>query len=199
DRRWAFIKNNATRSGFPWLTLRENTRMSRYRPSFVNPDKPDASSTVVLCPSGAEYDVTDPALGLELSDEGARVIKQDRGVFDTFPVSLISVQTIRQLSEQVGSGLDVQRFRPNILIDTGDAIPYQEDDWVGKSLQLGDAQIRVDKRDGRCTVITLDPDTAERNPEVLRTVAKEREGCLGIYGSTVKSGVVALDDVLFEI
>ena len=58
-------------------------------------------------------------------------------------------------------------------------------------------RMRVDKRDGRCAVITIDPATTERNPAILRTVAQEREGCLGVYGSTVAPGRVAVNDHVF--
>jgi len=54
--------------------------------------------------------------------------------------------------------------------------------------------MRVDKRDGRCSVITIDPVTSACNPAILRTVAQERQGCLGIYGSTVEPGRVAVND-----
>jgi hypothetical protein len=57
--------------------------------------------------------------------------------------------------------------------------------------------MRIDKRDSRCMVITIDPATSERNPAILRTVAKERQGCLGVYGSTVEAGRVALNDYVF--
>jgi hypothetical protein len=54
----------------------------------------------------------------------------------------------------------------------------------------------VDARDGRCVVITIDPATSEREPAVLRTVAHEREGKLGVYGSTVTPGRIALQDAV---
>lgn len=141
------------------LTLRERGDMGHYRPSFVQPDRPDKSPTVVRPPSGALFDVTDPGLAAELWPEGARVIRQDRGVFDTFPISLITTQTIARLGELVGARLGVERFRPNML----------------------------------------NPASTERNPEILRMVAQRREGCLGVYGSTVEPGRVAMDDaVLLE-
>ena len=199
DRRWAFIRNNAVRSGFPWFTLRERGDMSGYIPSFADPDKPDTSQTVVRTPSGAIVDVDDPALGAELCPGGAQLIRQSRGVFDTFPLSLISKQTIARLGEMVGERLDVRRFRPNILVDATDDAPFPEDDWVGRVLRFGSVRMRVDKRDGRCVVITIDPATAERNPVILRTVAAERQGCLGVYGTTVNPGRVAVnDEVLLE-
>jgi uncharacterized protein YcbX len=173
--------------------------MSQYFPSFTNPGKPDTSPTVVQTPSGAALDIADPALISELCPEGARLIRQSRGIFDTFPLSLITTQTISRLGEIVGERLDVQRFRPNILVDAVDNMPFLEDAWVGRVLCFGSVRMRVDKRDGRCVVITIDPVTAERSPAILRAVADERQGCLGVYGTTVEPGDVAVNDtVLIE-
>ena len=52
DRRWAFIRDGQVRSGFPWLTIRERPQMARYRPRFAEPDRPDASLTLVRTPLG---------------------------------------------------------------------------------------------------------------------------------------------------
>jgi uncharacterized protein YcbX len=194
DRRWAFIRDGVTQSGFPWLTLRERDDMSHYSPSFVDPAQPDQSRVIVRTPSGAIFDVMDAALAAQLHPRGARVMKQDRGIFDTFPLSLITTQTIAGLGELVGARLDVQRFRPNILVEAADPAPFVEDGWVGCVLRVGGMSVRVDKRDGRCAVITIDPVTTERNPAILRTVARDRGGCLGVYGSTVQPGRVAVDD-----
>jgi uncharacterized protein len=196
DRRWAFIRDGVAQSGFPWLTLREREDMSHYLPSFADPSKPDHSPVIVRTPSGATYHVTDAMLAAELYPRGARVIKQNRGIFDTFPLSLITTQTLTGLSELVGTRLDVQRFRPNILVDVADAVPFVEDSWIGCVLRVGGMSLRVDKRDGRCAVITIDPWTTERNPAILRTVAQDRGGCLGVYGSTVEPGRLAVGDVV---
>jgi uncharacterized protein YcbX len=196
DRRWAFIRDGLPQSGFPWLTLRERGDMSHYHPSFVDPAQPDKSPTTVRTPAGAVFDVTDPALATQLWPEGARVIKQNRGIFDTFPLSLVTTQTLARLGEMVGAPLEVQRFRPNILVEAAQADPFQEDGWVGCVLRIGGMAMRVDKRDGRCVVITIDPVTTQRNPAILRTVAQDRQGCLGVYGSTVTPGRVAVNDAV---
>lgn len=199
DRRWAFIRHGTAQNGFPWLTLRERGDLGHFRPSFLEPDRPDKSATVVRTPSGDVFDVTDPALAKELYPGGTRVIRQDRGIFDTFPLSIITTQTIRRLGEMVGATLDVQRFRPNILVEATDEAPFAEDCWVGCVLRIGSLRMRVDKRDARCAVITIDPTSTERNPAILRVVAQEREGCLGVYGTTMKPGRIAADDhVLIE-
>tara|TARA_R110002096_G_scaffold65006_1_gene158261 strand:- start:38374 stop:39030 length:657 start_codon:yes stop_codon:yes gene_type:complete len=196
DRRWAFVRDNAVHNGFPWMTIRDRSDMSHYVPSFTNPRRPEISPTVVRTPAGAELDVSDPALAAEVCPEGAHLIRQARGAFDTFPLSLITTQTVAELGNIVGAALDVRRFRPNILVEATDDTPFQEDAWLGRVIRIGDMQMRVDKRDGRCAVITIDPDTGEQNPAVLKAVADERQGCLGVYGSTVEPGRVAVGDEL---
>jgi len=199
DRRWAFIRDGMVRSGFPWLTIRELPAMGLYRPRFAQPERPDGSATLVRTPSGAELDVVDPALAAELG-HGARVIKQDRGVFDTLPLSLITTQTLAGLGALVGSPLEAQRFRPNLLIEAAEGEPFSEDAWVGSVLRIGGARVRVDKRDQRCVVVNVDPATSQRDPAVLRAIAQRREGCLGVYGSTVQPGIVQTgDEVALEL
>jgi uncharacterized protein len=195
DRRWAFIRDGVSRSGFPWLTLRERGDMSHFHPSFVEPERPDASALIVRTPEGVELDIDDPRLATHLSPAGVRLIKQDRGVFDTFPLSLVSTRTLARLSDSVGVPLDVQRFRPNILVEpAADEGEFPEDDWVGHVLRVGAMRMRVDKRDGRCAVITIDPVTTVRDPLVLKAVVRDRDGCVGVYATTVEPGRVAVND-----
>lgn len=59
-------------------------------------------------------------------------------------------------------------------------------------LTVGGLRMRVDMRDQRCVMINIDPLTTERNHAVLRAVAQQRQACLGVYGSTVQPGLVAI-------
>ncbi len=201
DRRWAFVRAGVERSGFPWLTIRERADMGHYRPRFTDPAHPDRSPVWVATPGGDSYEVVDPALAARLGP-GARVIKQDRGVFDTFPLSLLTTQAVAGLEGPAGRPLDPLRFRPNLLIEAtggaadGAAVP--ENAWVGRVLQVGTLQLRVDKPDGRCAVVNVDPATTAVDPAVLRAVARERGGCLGVYGSVVRPGRVAVGDTVWE-
>ncbi len=193
DRRWAFVRDGVVRSGFPWMTIRERSDMGHYRPSLVDPDRPDSSATRVNTPSGAELDIVDPVLAAELGD-GVRVIKQDRGVFDVMPLSLITTHTVASLGALVGAELDVRRFRPNLVVEAAGDAAFPEDAWVGCVLLIGGLRMRIDQRDERCVVVNVDPVSAERDPAILRTIARERQACLGVYGSTVRPGRVAVGD-----
>ena len=193
DRRWAFVQNDKVLSGFPWLTIRERPDMWRFRPWFSDPDRPDTSPTMVRTPHGRDLETVDPELAAALGG-GVRAIKHDLGVFDTMPLALMTVQTVAALGYLVGRELDIQRFRPNLIIDASGGAPYSEDSWVGRVLHVGGMTMRVDKRDKRCVMVNVDPLTIERDPAILRTIAQEREACLGVYGSTVQPGRVALGD-----
>ena len=191
DRRWAFVQERLVRSDFPWLTMRERSDLGRYRPAFADESRPEKSETVVRTPSGEELDIADPALAAALGD-GIRLIKLNRGTFDVAPLSLISVQTIEALGGMAGIAVDQRRFRPNLVVDA--ASPFAEDDWVGATLRLGGARMRVDQRDERCVMVNIDPDTSVRDPRVLRTIAQQRGACLGVYGAPVEPGRVAVGD-----
>jgi MOSC domain-containing protein len=191
DRRWAFVRGAVPRSGFPWMTIREDAAMLSHVPRFVEPGRPDQSRTLVRTPAGEELDVVDPVLAASLGDD-VRVIKQDRGVFDAMPLSLITTQAIAELEVLVGFGLDPQRFRPNLLVEADE----REDAWVGRVLRIGGMAMRVDQRDERCVIVNIDPVSGARDPSVLRTLAQERSACIGIYGSTVERGRVAIGDAV---
>jgi uncharacterized protein YcbX len=192
DRRWAFIRAGQVRSGFPWLTIREHPELARYRPRFTEPDRPDASTARVQTPSGAELDVADPALAAELGP-GVTVIKQNRGVFDTMPLSLLTTQSLAGLGHLTGTDLTALRFRPNLLVDAPGP-DFPEDTWVGRILRIGGLRMRVDQRDQRCVMVTIDPVTLCRNQAVLRAIARERDARFGVYGTTVEPGRVTLGD-----
>lgn len=192
DRRWAFIRDGQERSGFPWLTIRQQPELAHYRPHFTEPNRPNASPTLVRTPSGREFDVADPALAAELGP-GVRVIKQDRGVFDTMPLSLLTTQTLGGLGRLVGTDLEAPRFRPNLLVEASGS-DFPEDAWVGRVLRISGLRMRVDARDKRCAVVTTDPRTLRRNPAILRAITRERDARLGVYGSTVQPARVAVGD-----
>lgn len=193
DRRWAFIRPGMERSGFPWLTIREVPELWRYQPQLLNPQEPDRSTITVKTPDGDELDIADPALAQRLGD-GVRLIRQSGGIFDTFPLSLLSIQSVEGLSEDVGESLTPLRFRPNIVIDASDGGGFPEDKWVDATLRIGSMRCRVTVRDPRCVMVNVDPEGLAQNPAVLRAIAKKRDACFGVYGSVIEPGEVRIGD-----
>jgi uncharacterized protein YcbX len=119
------------------------------------------------------------------------------------PISLISASTVRELSGRVGTDLDVRRFRPNFVIESVGEKAFPEDRWLGDELLLGDhenpARVRINRKDPRCMVIGLDPDTGEHNPSVLKEVVRSRKNLVGVYASVERPGVVHVGDVVRRV
>jgi len=193
DRRWAFVRPGLQGSGFPWLTLRERNDLNDYQPSWTEPVRPDASGVTVRTPAGAQFHITAPELAVELG-AGVRVMKMDRGTFDDMPLSLITTNTIGSLGGVLGMDLNVLRFRPNLVVAAVGDGAFPEDEWVGQALMIGTTLMRIDGRDKRCVVVNVDPVTGVRDPAVLRAVTGHRDTCLGVYGSTIRPGRVAVGD-----
>jgi uncharacterized protein YcbX len=193
DRRFGFVRET-DHSDFPWLTIREVPAMTRYGARCGADAEKDAPT--VTTPDGRELAVTDDALAAELATahgKPIRLVRTFRGLFDCFPLSVLSVQSVAGLGELAARELNPLRFRPTILVDApGGAFP--EDAWVGRTLQFGagdDApRMRVDVPDRRCMVINFDHATAERDPAVLRAAAQNRDACVGVYGSVERPGVL---------
>ncbi|BDC50339.1 molybdenum cofactor sulfurase [Bryobacterales bacterium F-183] len=202
DRRWAFLRPNSEGSGFPWMTIREKPDMWQYRAVFADPADVEGSKMLVRTPDGREFEVTDPELASELGD-GVRVMKQYSGIFDTFPLSLLSVQSVDGLASLIegNPALTPLRFRPNLVIDSSDATsPFPEEGWESCTLRIGEARIRLNARDQRCMMVNVNPDApADANPAVLRTIAKQRNARFGMYGGAMLPGRVSVGDpVLVE-
>jgi len=89
-------------------------------------------------------------------------------------------------------GRDIRRLRPNILI--GGVNGMDEIDWPGSELHIGDVVVRLDSRRGRCPMTTVDPDTLQRDPEVLRDIARRFNGQLALNADVLRSGIVRIGD-----
>jgi uncharacterized protein len=109
------------------------------------------------------------------------------------PLSLLTTQSLAALGALVGTSLAATRFRPNLLVDAS-AGSFPEESWIGRVLRIGGMAMRLDQRDQRCVMVTIDPVTLDRNPAVLRAIAQQRDNRFGVYGSTVEPGPVSVGD-----
>jgi uncharacterized protein YcbX len=222
DRLFAF-KSSAARKGLPFLTGRDQRHMIRYRPRFrdrekaarpvnlddaaklsprVNPVSASAAELMidVETPAGRIFAIDDPELmeSLCANTDGSHTLtlhRSDKAMTDCCPLSIFAVQTVRKLGEETGIAIDKRRFRANVYIDLISANGFAEDEFVDKSLRIGaKVVVQVVARDRRCMMITLDPDTAEKEPAILKTVAQSHEGMAGVYGAVLVEGVIRKGD-----
>jgi len=195
DRRWALVRPGSGSNGFPWHTIRENSAMWTYMPRLLNPDRPDKSQIEVRTPDGSIYDLTDPRLAGELG-AGLRIMRLDRGLFDAMPVSLITTATASALCDLAGVPANELRFRPNIVIAPAGGAPYAEEAWVGSILRIGEAAVRVDRRDSRCVIVNVNPRTGQPDGPVLKVIGQYRRTYAGVYGTTVQPGRLKVGDAV---
>jgi uncharacterized protein YcbX len=224
DRLFAF-ESSASVKGFPYFTGRDQRQMIRYRARYRNPEKaahpvnlseaeklspninPISAGAAQLMidvetPDGKTFAIDDPALIDHLKSNinekhELRLLRSDKAMTDCRPVSIFSVQTAKKLSDEAGVAVDKRRFRANIYLDLTSSAGFAEDEFVGHSLRIGSkATVAVLQRDGRCMMITLDPDTAEKTPAILKAIAQAHEGMAGVYGAVLAEGMIRKGDTV---
>jgi uncharacterized protein YcbX len=202
DRRYAFVRQDlAGLDGFPWMTGRQRPRMITYRPRFERP--PTAGDPIpaltVTTPEGEEFAVNDPRLQqrLEAEYQGALLLlKSNRGNYDSQHLSLFSLATLQSLALETGTAIDMRQFRSNIYMDVAGGEPFSEDGWLGRIVQIGTAVLSITKKDTRCMMINLDPDSAVQDPQVLRAVARNHNEQAGIYANVMVPGIMRAGDTM---
>jgi MOSC domain-containing protein len=220
DRLFAF-KSSASHKGFPYLTAREQRRLLQYRPRFRYPEKAarpinlieaegkganplsaDLTELVVdvETPDGETLAIDDPAL-IEMlradidQKHQVTLMQSQRAMTDCRPVSIFSLQSARQLTEETGTAVDKRRFRANVYVDLTSSEGFAENELVGRTLRIGPkVVVAILERDARCMVITLDPDTGETTPAILKKVAQAHDGMAGVYGAVMVEGMLHKGD-----
>lgn len=215
DRVYAF-RSSANHKGFPYFTAREQRKLLQYRPRFRYPDKAarpinltEAESrnarplladlaelaVNVETPDGQTLSVDDPALiemlrsGVDQKHQVSLMISQ-RALVDCSPVSIFSVQSAEEIARQTRTPTDKRRFRANVYIDLTSGESFGENDLIGRSVRIGSkVVITILERDSRCAIITLDPDTGEQTPAILKQVAQAHDGMAGVYGAVLVEGM----------
>ena len=91
-------------------------------------------------------------------------------------------------------GRDVRRLRPNILV--GGVHAMDEVAWPGAELHIGEVVVRIDSRRARCPMTTVDPDTLDRDPEVLKDIGRRFGGRLALNADVVRPGTISLGDAV---
>jgi uncharacterized protein YcbX len=125
----------------------------------------------------------------------ARIISTGRGMTDSpFPsVSILSDASLRTLSQQMGLQLSRHRFRGNLWVE-GTA-PFEEFDWVGRELQIGEAVLKVEERITRCNATKANPDTGRIDADTLGALdSRYGHHDFGVYAVVTRGGTVILND-----
>lgn len=202
DRRFAF-RRLADKSGFPWLTASKLPQLLLYKPFRLDSKALEPLPTHVRTPGGNEFELHSKELREEISTwygSDLELMNLKHGIFDEACLSVISLGTVSSVERELGRNIDLRRFRPNIVIETVSGKPFEEDGWVGQTLLFGEGNlgvaVKVILRDERCVMVNFDPDTAERDSNVMKTVVRMNENCAGIYGAVVREGELRVGQVV---
>ena len=202
DRRLAFRRLN-DKSGFPWLTAGKLPQLLLYKPFGLDSNAAESLPTHVRTPDGKEYELRSDELRQEISSRyggDLELMNLKHGIFDESPISVISLATVHGVARESGRDLDIRRFRPNVVIETNSVEPFEENSWVGRILIFGDgnsgAAVGVTMKDERCVMVNFDPDTAERDSEVMKTVVRLNQNYAGVYGTVVRTGELRVGQVV---
>ena len=203
DRRLAFRRID-DRRGFPWLTASKLPDLLLYAPHRREDGAQGDLPTHIRTPDGEEM----PVFGEELATEVGRrygapvqMMQLNHGIFDEASISVIALDTVREIGRLAGRTPDVRRFRPNVVVRLLRSVPFQEDEWLGGVLSFGEGDeapaVTVTMRDVRCSIVNLDPDSASPAPEVQKAVVRAHQNTAGIYGAVTRIGRLAVGQTIF--
>jgi MOSC domain-containing protein len=202
DRRLAFRRMD-DRGEFPWLTATRLFDLLLFAPQRREDGAQGELPTHVRTPDGEEL----PVFGEDLATEIGRrygspvqMMHLNRGIFDEASISVIASDTVREILRLAGRSPDVRRFRPNVVVRLLRSVPFQEDEWLGGVLSFGEGEdapaITVTRRDVRCSIVNLDPESASSAPEVMKAVVRANQNNAGIYGEVTRIGQLAVGQTI---
>jgi uncharacterized protein YcbX len=194
DRRFAFRRLN-DKSAFPWLSASRLPELLLYQPLGLAENTEEPTPTHIRTPEGSNLALGSAELEQSISarfGSAVELMKLKHGIFDEASVSVINLATISAIGREIETNLDPRRFRPNILIAVDATEPFLEDGWIGGRLVFGNSEggpmLSMTLRDLRCVMVNLDPDTAESDARIMKTVVRMNENNAGAYGTVVRTG-----------
>ena len=196
DRFAAFL--DEAKSGWDrFVTARDIPRMLTYESRFVD------GVIQVIAADGRTFgwddtllaeiqQYTDTPLSMsrlkEPHPEDSRLLS-----VDCESILIVTDSTMRKLEAAWGKELDNRRFRGNFVVSALDDTIF-EGDWIGRRLAIGDVQLKVERACIRCSMITIDPETNEKDMSLLKRVTQDFDTEFGVYCSVVRTGQVRLGD-----
>ena len=125
-----------------------------------------------------------------------RATENKRSSYSHEPLHILTTATLAGFTSQHKDGkFAPARFRPNLVIDTGDAAGYVEQGWLERQLQIGDSvRIIATENCVRCVMTTLPQGDLPFDPAILHTVTAANRTHAGIYASVRAPGEIRIGD-----
>ncbi|WP_171229720.1 MOSC domain-containing protein [Ruegeria sp. HKCCA4008] len=206
DRVWAVAHEGAKTDGSEWAPCFNFSRGSKApqlmaisaelqddRVTLRHPQRPDLS----FAPDTEQEAFLDWVKPIMPADRAAsaRIVRvPGRGMTDSdFPsISLCNMASHRAVEQKLGQTLSIVRWRGNIWFE---GLPlWDEFDWLGRDVRIGEAVLRVRERITRCMATTANPETGERDADTLRALNSWEHQDFGVYAEVVQGGEIRVND-----
>jgi uncharacterized protein len=142
----------------------------------------------------------------EISSEAVAGDAPQGSFFDYAALHLLTTSSIEAMQKLYPEGrFEVRRFRPNMVIDTNGLDGFVENDWVGKTIKIGDTvRLRISDPCPRCVMPTLAQGDLPQDNGILKyAIAKNRPlvpfagkelPSVGVYAQVIQAGWVKRGD-----
>jgi len=218
DRQYALIDRATGLPAAPEKDLRWRKAL------YLKARSVAGSLPVISFPNGESCSLNDPSLNEALSDyfgfatataanphiEGHTDFPLTNYRHPHFPVHLVTTTTLKHLARlNRTETIDVRRFRPTVLIETGESDCFLEQgfleqgfleqgflehEWIGQRFRLGAVDLTVQEETKRCGMIFIAQPGLEDDPEILRNILRYNKRNLGIYCSVECAGTIHVGD-----
>ena len=108
-------------------------------------------------------------------------------------ISLININSIKDLEKKTKKTIEFERFRGNLYIDG--IKPWQERNWIKKIIKINDVSYKVEKNIARCSAINLEPNTDNATinlPMILKKYYNHID--MGVYLTPLDDGEINIGD-----
>ena len=197
--RYCSFRDESKTEWFKYVTARSIPRMLTYEATF------EENTIRVTGPDGKTYGwdevLLDEIQGLTSTPISLSPLKAAHPEaqhpqllsVDGASILLVTDSSLRKLESHWGKSLDQRRFRGNFVVNLHNE-ELDEHSWIGRQIAIGDALLQVDSYCERCVFVTMDPDTLEKDPLLLRKVNEEFNLHFGVYASVIQTGTIRLGD-----
>ncbi|WP_298299377.1 MOSC N-terminal beta barrel domain-containing protein [uncultured Litoreibacter sp.] len=210
DRTWAIAHEAAKTDGSSWAPCANFSRVAKAPKLMAIASELDETTemltlshpeqpTVTIHPERDAEQLLDWVRPLmpENRAASARIIRvAGRGMTDSdFPsISIANLASNAAVADKVGTELSLIRWRANLWLDGLEA--WEEFEWVGNTVQIGDVKLAVEERIGRCLATTANPQSGERDADTLGALKQWGHQDFGIYAKVIEGGEIKLGDTV---
>jgi hypothetical protein len=115
------------------------------------------------------------------------------------PFHMLTTATLNYMKQlKPDADWAVERFRPNIVIETLPGMDgLVEQAWLDKTIQIGQTVVQCCDTTPRCGAITRQQRHFPSDKSMLRTIVKQADQNLGVYGAIAEGGVIHVGDEVF--